>query len=324
MTATNASLSFLNLPRELRDMIYQYCSPPLLDPPTDRSGYSGTWPIQLGPTPLLRSCKQIHYEAAPVFYGKNCHVFSIGWGSLRYPTYWRGGVRQWPGYLDNTSRIAPHYLKMIKRCVLNVEPSIADRRSYVLMRAQLQAFVRALGDDHSLEMLYIRYGKNEISSHHRLLMVQLRRLHRSAELKAAREMRTLKDMQNILEPLAEIYNVPHVSVEGCFKDFGLKLSGAIASNTRIVSPAEEVYKTRMIKVKGSGKKKQPQRYRVGKYSDSKLTWRLELLNPLPQSSDIFAFVMSRQSTLQANSDDTAEPSARGCQSVRVLQEAFDW
>ena len=100
---------------------------------------------------------------------------------------------------------------------------------------------------------------------------------------------------NHTQPLTEIHNVPKVLVDGVHRDMAAKLGRAIACGQHnTVSPREETYKIRMVKVKGHGRKKQPRRYRDSKYDDSKLIWNGELIGPLPPPSNLYAVVLTER------------------------------
>lgn len=76
MPSLNPSISFLSLPPELRIKVYEYA---LISPSsmyeitdtlcTDQKKSSHRKPIV---TALLKTCRTIAYEAAPILYGRNC------------------------------------------------------------------------------------------------------------------------------------------------------------------------------------------------------------------------------------------------------------
>lgn len=74
MSSLNPSVSFLSLPAELRIKVYKYA---LISPSsmyeitlcTDQDRSSHRKPIV---TALLKTCRTIAYEAAPILYGRNC------------------------------------------------------------------------------------------------------------------------------------------------------------------------------------------------------------------------------------------------------------
>lgn len=74
MSSLNPSISFLSLPAELRIKVYEYA---LVAPSsmyeitlcTDQERSSHRKPIV---TALLKTCRTIAYEAAPILYGRNC------------------------------------------------------------------------------------------------------------------------------------------------------------------------------------------------------------------------------------------------------------
>lgn len=79
-------ISFLDLPRELRDRTYDYClimEQPFdignshLKPESRRDWTFANWNRYPKAATLLATCKQIHAEAAPVLYGQNAFETSL-------------------------------------------------------------------------------------------------------------------------------------------------------------------------------------------------------------------------------------------------------
>ena len=279
------NLSFLDFPREIRDQIYKYCTAP--DPTWYPS--SNIMPPKLGPMSLLRTCKSIHDEAAIVFYGDKMHVFYIGW---RF--HWKSSVWLYDVYTDTTTYVAPQYLRMIKSCALFLNPEIigystATRKSgYLKMKASIQAFAGQLSGRHSLKKLQIFYGTPEYEAP----------LEYPDEMFIPTPMPTsISDSNdpdfdsllwlaqdtriNLMEPLTDLYGIPSVSVSGTRPDIAYRFERAMSCSQMAVIPIKQVYKTRMVKVKGKRGKKQPQTYCASKYYESKLVWDTRLLGTLP-------------------------------------------
>ena len=272
--------SFLGLPRELRDQIYKYCVAGPADAlPPDYA----VKPSHMAPMGLLRVCKEIHTEAATIFYGSNSHLFFIGWRPIwknsDFPTY---------VYADTTTYLAPQYLRLIKSCVLFVNPLLGGcslsriRHRYLKMEASIQKFANLLGGHHSLNKLQIVYDFGDDKALFNLFIPAPMPLPASFD---AYGSISADSRVNVLEPLTDIYGVPRVSVSGVNPDLAYKLEKAMSCSQKAVSPIEEIYRTRTVKGKGQGGKKKPQAYRVGKYYESKVVWNTKLLGPLPPKTE---------------------------------------
>ena len=279
MANLHLKLSFLDLPREIRDQIYGYCSAR----PVDLERY---WPPRynakpppLGPMSLLRVCKKVHTEAASIFYGKNLHIFYIGWSSFSAEYDLKSGSRTY---------VAPQYLSMIKSCVLFVSPSMCGSSSeikgtFLRLKASVQAFADRLSGGHSLKELQIVYSNSGDRNFHPLFiptpMPTSDPGHNLDQWTFNTDMRLY-----ILEPLTDIYGVPRVSVSGVCPEYAYRLERAMSCSQKAVSPYPETYRTRMVRVKDRGSRRwieKPQAYRVSKYYESKIVWNETLLAPLP-------------------------------------------
>ena len=284
MANPHSKLCFLDLPREIRDQIYDYCSAQPVDkwPPE----YRGK-PPSLGPMGLLRVCKIIHNEAAIVLYGNNLHVFYIGWRPK-----WDDPLLDFNPYTDTTTHVAPQYRRLIKSCVLFVNPTMygcssAIKTIFLKIKASVQEFADNLSGGHSLKELQVVY-----STHHDEAPVELfvptpmppsdpgfgphSWIHGDSRL-------------HVLDPLTDIYGVARVSVSGVIPEYAYRLEQAISCSEKAVSTCQETYRTRMVKIKGQRGKKKSQAYRVGKYYESKVIWNKELLAPLPPSPKLVAY-----------------------------------
>ena len=268
---------FLTIPREIRDTIYGYCSPP--EVPAKTTFFQGR-PAELGEVRLLRVCKQVHDEAAITYYGNKTFVFSIGWLEEN-----RSNVT----YFDNTAWLSAYYLRRTKRCIINVEAmnlqSDYYKTQFLDMKQQLQSFADRLGNHHSLNELRITYGTDAVERRLYWGLGWMDRLPRAArDSDFQRVLQPVQAAHNMLEPLGGIYGVASVTVKGAGRDLGPRLAGAIACEQKAVTPVQETYKTRLVKVKGKGKKKQAQHYRVSKYNDPKVIWNLDLIGPLVETT----------------------------------------
>ena len=137
---TSQSQSFLALPREIRDLVYNSCS-------LSHENH-GNWmtarnfrkqPESLGSVALFGTCKQVHAEAAAIFYGNRMHIFAMGWNGK---------------YYDNTSCIASRYLRMVKSCVLFVDPYTWHSGSAVRAKRHVFLKVQAMVEVSSFTIIY--------------------------------------------------------------------------------------------------------------------------------------------------------------------------
>ena len=278
--------SFLGLPRELRDQIYQYC----VAVPADTSPPQYTVkPSQMASMGLLRVCKEIHKEAAIIIYGSNSHCFFVGWRSIPRNFGYAPYV-----YADTTTYLAPQYLRLVKSCVLFVNPLLVGcgasrvKSRYLKIKESVQQFANLLGGRHSLKELQIScdFGEeNPFSNFDEEKALSNLFIPTPMPMPELMPLDTYNFIcadtrLNLLEPLTDIYGVPRVSVSGVCPDVAYRLEQAMSCSQKAVSPIQEIYKTRMVKVKGQrGKKKQS--YCVSKYYESKVVWNTKLLDTLP-------------------------------------------
>ncbi|KAL8783347.1 MAG: hypothetical protein Q9195_009417 [Heterodermia aff. obscurata] len=279
-------LSFLDLPREIRDQIYKYCvapEDPMYPPPEN------IMPPVLGPVNLLRACKTVHTEAAPIFYGAKLHIFYIGWRLNWKHSYIHSDI-----YSDTTTLVAPKYLRMIKSCVLFINPTIGGccpttrKTSFLRIKASVQAFANSLSGRHSLKKFQVMYATPEYMAPFRQPLEMFVPTPMPTHIPHRHEENwdpyvwILSDTRiHLLEPLMDIYGIPCVSVSGTRPDIAYRFEQAMTCSQKAVHPKQESFKTRMVKVKGQRGKKKVQAYRVSKYYESKIIWNMDLLGPLP-------------------------------------------
>jgi len=211
---------------------------------------------------LLHVNREVHETAARALYGGNTFSFNIGIRRKITPRDPR------PGYylykiknehyemIDNMSDLAPHYLQLIKRCELNVQVLTVSidsaRLSYRKAAESLKIVAGHLGQDHALRQLNINYDENHLSYR--------------------RPKRERGFFQNVLEPLATVYNILEVPVTGALDhDFAAKLKRAMQGDHAACVAAEVKYGTRKVRDTKSGRGKR-QRYRLGKFYDSEYIW----------------------------------------------------
>ena len=303
-------MSFLDLPIEIRLMIYRYCLiPPLkiIKPPSKleqynpdwttpsldksdedikamvqrhranhqshvslhqsytglRNAFTGVLTLEL---PLLRLSKKIHVEAASVLYGENEFQFVFGI-TRRHPQVRAPKFHQPPyhDFRDNLTVVSQGYLKMIKTCTVEIRlptfPWTWAKEMYLQYYARLAAFATCFGgDDHSLQKVTILFNRCFRTGYYFPLSC-------------------LRKSENVLETLAAIHGVSiSVTVGGVTPAFEAKLSLAMMSKVIAYGHKEEEYRERMVILKG---KRRLQRYKLGRYYDSKVVWSRSVFGPYP-------------------------------------------
>lgn len=217
----------------------------------------------------LRVSKRIHVEAASVLYGASRVQFVLAI-SRRHPPH-RGRVLCQPFYYDlqdNLTILPEGYMKMIKKCTIEVRlptfPWTNARNIYMQYYARLSAFAACFGGgDHSLQEVAVVFN---------------RCFRRDCYF----PLSCLRMSQNVLETLAAIYGVRvSVTVGGVTPAFEAKVSLAMMSNPIASVPKEEKHGKRMVIFKG---KRRPQRYKIGRYYDSKRVWSRSAFGPHPPRS----------------------------------------
>ena len=219
---------------------------------------------------LLRLNKKVHAEAASVLYGENefQYVLAI--------TRMHRGVKdpnfEWLPYhdfRDNLTVVSEKYMKMIRRCTIEVRlpafPRGEAKKMYLQYSARLTAFATCFGgEDHSLQEVAIF-------------------LNRSFRKRYYFPLSCLRTNQNVLETLAAIHNVEKfVTVGGVIPAFEAKLSLAMMSKTIAWVPKQEEYGTRKVYCKG---KRRSQGHKLRSYYDSRKVWDQSVLGPYPPHSE---------------------------------------
>ena len=307
-------VSFLDLPVELRLMIYRYSliapfkiikppskieqyntgwATPTLDKSEEeidamvgkhranhqsyislRQSYTGLRDANTGvPTlemSLLRLNRTIHVEAASVLYGDNEFQFVLA-VTRRHPDVRVLNFHQPPyhDFRDNVTIVSKRYAKMIKKCTVEVRlptfPWTWARRMYLEYYARLAAFATCFGgDDHSLQKVAILFNRCFRRGYYFPLSC-------------------LRTSQNVLEALAAIHGVRHsVTLGGVTPAFEAQLSLAMMSKEIAYVPKEETHGRRAVISRG---KRRPQRYKTGRYYDSKNVWSKSVLGTGPPHSN---------------------------------------
>ena len=307
-------ISFLDVPPEVRIMIYRYClvAPSrVIKPPSRIEQYNTGWMTptldtsdeeidatiqrhrtnhlsyvslhqsytdlrnaQTGMPTLelswLRLSKTIHVEAASVLYGENEFQLVIAI-TRRHPHVWASKFHQPPYYdfRDNLTVVSERYLKMVKKFTVEVRlptfPWTEAKRRYLQYYARLAAFATCFGgNDHSLQRVAILFNRCFRKGYYFPLSC-------------------LRASQNVLETLAAIHSIRHsVTVGGVTPAFEARLSLAMMNKGIAYEPKEEIYGERVLILKG---KKRLQRYKLGRYYDSKNVWSPSVLGPYPLQSE---------------------------------------
>ena len=224
---------------------------------------------------FLRISKQIYQEAAAVLYGENTFQFIIGDSRGHGPSYYTvfdSGIEYHVGIEDNLTKLAPMYMRIIKRFELAISlPNIEwmkARDIFLKHKVRIVSFATAFGgNDHSLQGIRIRFIQG-FTQNHRYIEDEDRPDYRY-EL-----MPHVQCCYHILKPLATIYGVKEsVSVEGIVPDFAARLETAMTSQLIAYVPIREFYGIRIVKIKGRETK---QRYSLGRYCYSKFAFPIDV------------------------------------------------
>lgn len=213
---------------------------------------------------VLRVNKQIHHEAANVLYGENDFQFILGI-TRGYPREWIGNHFEPPyhDFRDNLTKIAPKYVKMIRRCAVEVRmpgfPWTKARKIFLEYKTRLSTFAALFGgNEHSLQRVGVYFNKCFRDGYYF-------------------PPSCVRQCQNVLEPLATIHGVTlSAIVSGVTPAFEAKISMAMTSKEVACWPKEDVYGTRKVIIKG---KRKPRAYKLGNYYDSKIEWNENVLGP---------------------------------------------
>lgn len=341
---TRPRISFLDLPREIRDSIYHlalhrsislrpigkisyFCQ--LYGHLQQRetcvsissSPFHPATPLAVSvfkllnpelPLGLLRANKHVHEEAAEALYGGNHFKFTIG-PTARVDQTWRQPCgdqlcrvhykhyrccpKLYDGnhftYEDNLFDLPSRYLKLIKRCDIHVQmpavPSI--RRSayqlYTSVQMSLVKFAaRFGGPDHSLQDVVILLDQPRTDAIPPKALLEESWLDQARSLGEGRlcldhgRLRQAmpfawaprERVENVLEPLGTIFGARTVDVIGTSSEMAAKLSRAMTSTRLACVSRQERYGTRRAQIKRRRRKKEPQRYKLGKFYETKFDW----------------------------------------------------
>lgn len=289
------SNSFLNLPAEIRIMIYRQClisqrgilipdkKPsnlmPSLHPPdriparklkasdscidanqSCRCGLCLTYRASTIQIFLLSTNKQIHGEAAAIFYGENVFRFMLGPVERDY-RYYSLGLNK---VKDNLSCVSPIYLKMIMHIEVKIRIScsrVGGRQMYKDYRGRIEDFVARFGGVYDcLKSVQVTFN---------------RPFYRDFDAKSASTI-CIRNRQNLLEPLANIHKAGmDINVSGVTPDFEARMVAAMTSEMSVFTPKTEMYGFRTAR--DSRGKLLQQRYKLGEYYNSTFSWDEKVL-----------------------------------------------
>lgn len=212
---------------------------------------------------LLCVNKQIHLEAARVLYGSNEFIVPVGINNYNWYKFSKIFRDPIESFVDLPNR----YLRMVRKCELRIRlPTLKMtdcKEAYLLAKSRLEKLASAVkGQNHSLKKLkIILLGWSEIRQE---FVDEIPRL------------------QNVLEPLGAVNGISYVTIEGVEPDFMAKLKNALTGNQIAFSPIEEKYGIRKRKVKG---RKRMQSYKLMRYYESRYNWTMDRSAATDQDND---------------------------------------
>lgn len=211
---------------------------------------------------LLCVNRQVHDEAARVLYGDNKFTFQVWfYGRNRDPEVLHGirYPQDFP-FAHNFLRIAPNYLRMVRRCDLQVWLPVKTlnlyRPTYLRVFDRVSLLAETLCIGHSLQSL----------------TVTLKRFVREDCF-----ARDISFFQNVLEPLGTVAGIRDVRIMNVTPEFEVKLTMAMKGSEIACTLAEEPFVTKMVKTRG---RRRPRRIRSKKYYESRYDWKEDAPVPL--------------------------------------------
>ncbi|KAK4983504.1 hypothetical protein LTR50_007177 [Elasticomyces elasticus] len=247
-TRRKSTFPILRLPIELRQYIYSYVLPntEITETPhplsslfqrfTNAPRSAGTrfqdnivW--RKGTTSILSASKQLHDECAEILYGNNVFVLFLTYDSIGFRFRWLLSSGLAPSRNHEFLDLVPsHYLKLIKRLVISVDhvDSYTGMIKYNVggkglthgLRLQVEKLVKALmrpRRDGNAAPGPANEGRGSFSA------VLVRLVNGNAVLDVekraavrAREggLRSVEEVQSVLDPLADLEDVRRVCVTG--------------------------------------------------------------------------------------------------------------
>ena len=306
MDRQRVGISFLDLPIEIRLMIYRYCliaplktvkpasnmeqystgwGTPALDKGDEEidamvqrhraihqsyvsscQSYTGVLELEVS---LLRLSRTIHGEAASILYGENEFRFVLAI-TRRHPPIQAPSFWQ-PSYhdfRDNLTAVSKKYFRLIKKCTVEV------RLPTFPWTWAKKVYFTYYG---RLAAFAACFGGDDHSLHK--VAIFFNRCFRREDYFPLSCLRT---SQNVLETLAAIHGVRHsVTVGGVTPTFEAKLSLAMMSEGVAYEPKEEEYGERTVRFRGRNRL---QRYKLRRYYESKNVWSQNVLGAYPPRS----------------------------------------
>ncbi|KAL8754630.1 MAG: hypothetical protein Q9199_004214 [Rusavskia elegans] len=301
----NRTSSFLKIPTEIRYMIYEHYllqpltlrrNPPRTTAPTSKiascgsgvvweadifdrepnGGYEGTDEhhdsrvSNITDLAIFLINHQIYAEAAPLFYGRNRFLLRVG-----IHPHTHCNAPNWD-LVDDTEGIREDHLRAMRHILLAVRifddigyhrvhlnwPTTFVKNSCIDVRTRLERFATMLKEEHNIRSLSIGC-EGFIPSQMRL------------EVHLPRPIMSVKAIQNVLEPLGNIYGVQCVAIGGVTLEFAIKMVNAMQRRwSSAVKKNKEPYRTRQRR--GPKGRKIEQRYRSQPWFHSRYTFAEEL------------------------------------------------
>lgn len=240
----------------------------------------------IGPTAQVR-------QKAYMYPSHQNHVCSEKLCRVHYDCYRNSQDGKHFTYEDNLSALPSHYLKLIKRCDIHVQMPLVARRKehqlYTSVQVSLRKFAACFsGLEHSLQDVVIHLNIAQTDAVPHQPDARLQALWMSQVISLQRERLYFDDgcliqsigfacprtsrAENVLEPLGTIFGTRTVEVNGGSSEMAAKLSRAMTSSCLTCVPKEEKYGSRRTRIDKRKRKKGMQRYKLGKFYDTKFDW----------------------------------------------------
>lgn len=196
-------------------------------------------------------------------------------------------------YEDNLFDLPSRYLKLIKRCDIYIQMPAVPRRMesqlYTSIQTSLGKFAaRFGGSEHSLQGVVIHLNQPRTDAVPLQADARLQELWARRVDSLQREGLYLDDgcltqrnaftcaprrrAENVLEPLGTIFGTRTIKVVGASSEMAAKLSRAMTSSDLSCVPKEERFGTRRVRIAKRRRKKETQRYKLGRFYETRFDW----------------------------------------------------